>query len=151
VKRVPSTVASHIYTMLALALVGTLLVAAVNSYTASLRNTLEIGQLRNLLNQVAAKGSGLIAVAASSNLFAQASLQLPVSIGVQQYWIRARNDSSDAWIEGALGRVIEEAVVDRVYLPKGTSTSGYYVSGYGSALLEAYVNSSTPQLNLSSS
>lgn len=150
-KRVPSTVASHIYTMLALALVGTLLVAAVNSYTASLKNTSEIGKLRNLLNQVAAKGSALITVAASSNLSVQASLQLPISIGVQQYWIRARNDSSDAWIEGALGRIIEETVADRVYLPKGTSSSGYYVSGYGPALLEAYVNSSTAQLNLSSS
>jgi len=136
--------------MIALAVIGSLLVATVNSYAASLRNASEIEQLHNLLGQVAAKGSELAVLAASANLFARASLQLPASIGTQQYWLRARNDSSDSWIEGALGQITEQAVPNRVYLPTGTSASGYYVSGYGPAILEAYMNGSNPQLKLSS-
>jgi len=146
----PSTIPSHVYTMIALAVVGSLLVATVNSYTTSLRNTSEIEQLKNLLSQVAAKGSELVALAASANLSVSASLYLPSSIGTQQYWIRARNDSSDAWIEGALGRVLKEDKLNTVYLPKGTSASGHYVSGYGPGILEAYMNRSIPQINLSS-
>jgi len=146
----PSTIPSHVYTMVALAVVGSLLVATVNSYTASLRNASEIEQLRKLLSQVAAKGSQLVVLAASADLSASASIHLPASIGAQQYWMRARNDSSNAWIEGALGQILKEDMPNRVYLPKGTSASGYYVSGYGLGVLEAYMNSSIPQLNLSS-
>jgi len=150
VKQMPSTIPGHIYTMIALAVIGSLLIATVNSYTASLRNASEIEQLRNLLSQVAAKGSELIVLVASANLSAHVSLQLPASIGTQQYWLRARNDSSNAWIEGALGQMVDVTVPNRVYLPRGTSVSGYYVSGYGAAILEAYVDGSNPQLNLSS-
>jgi type II secretory pathway pseudopilin PulG len=146
----PSTIPSHIYTMIALAVVGALLVATVNSYTSTLRNTSEIEQLRNLLSQVAAKGSELITLTAATNSSAEASVQLPASIGTKQYWMRARNDSSNVWIEGALGRMIEGEAANRVYLPRIISAAGYFGSGYGSAILEAYINGSTPQLNLSS-
>lgn len=150
VRFVPSTIPSHIYTMFALAIIGSLLVATVNSYTASLRSISEIQQLKNLLNSVAAKGSDLATLAASTQSFAHASIQLPASIGVQQYWLRARNDSSNAWIEGALGRIMAESPADRVYMPKSISASGYFTSGYGAVALEAYMNGSIPQLNLSS-
>ena len=146
----PSTIPSHIYTMIALAVVGALLVATVNSYTSTLRNTSEIEQLRNLLSQVATKGSELITLTAATNSSAETSVQLPASIGTKQYWMRARNDSSNVWIEGALGRIIEGDAANRVYLPKIISAAGHFVSGYGSAILEAYINGSTPQLNLSS-
>ena len=146
----PSTIPSHIYTKLELAVIGSLLVATVNSYAASLRNASEIEQLRNFQEQVAAKASELITVVTSTDASAQASLQLPASIGTNQYWLRARNDSSYAWIEGALGQLTEETVLNRVYLPKATSTSGYYVSGHGTAIVRAYMNGSNPQLVLSS-
>ena len=146
----PSTIPSHIYTMVALAVIGSLLVATVNSYAASLRNASEIEQLRNFQEQVAAKASELITVVASTDGSAQASLQLPGSIGTRQYWLRARNGSSYAWIEGALGPLTEETVLNRVYLPRETSASGYYVSGYGNTILRAYMNGSSPQLVLSS-
>jgi hypothetical protein len=64
--------------------------------------------------------------------------------------MRARNDSSNVWIEGALGRIIEGEAANRVYLPRIISATGYFVSGYGSAILETRMNGSTPQLNLSS-
>jgi type II secretory pathway pseudopilin PulG len=146
----PSSIPSHIYTMFALAIIGSLLVATVNSYTASLRNISEIQQLRNMLGLVAAKGSDLATLAAFTQSTAHASIPLPVSIGIQQYWVRARNDSSSAWIEGALGRISPESPAERVYLPKSISASGNFTSGYGSAALEAYMNGSIPQLNLSS-
>jgi len=136
--------------MIALAVIGALLVATVNSYTITLRSTSEIEQLWNLLGQVAAKGSELLTLAASANISTHASVQLPASIGAQQYWLRARNDSVNAWIEGALGQISQEATPNRVYLPRGTSTSGSYASGYGSAVLEAYLNGSVPQLTISS-
>ncbi len=147
----PSTIPSHIYTMIALAVIGSLLVAAVNSYTTSLRTSSEIEQLRNMLSQIAAEGSELITLAASTNASIEASLQLPASIGTKQYWLRARNDSSNAWIEGALGQIIDETPPSIVYLPNAISASGYYASGYGAVILEAYMNNSTPQLYLSSS
>ena len=104
----PSTIPGHIYTMIALALIGALLVATINSYAGTLRNTSEVEQLRNLLSQVAAKGIELITLTASTNSSSTASVHLPASIGTQQYWMRAFNDSSSVWIEGDLGRMMEE-------------------------------------------
>ena len=149
-KRTPSTIPGHIYTMIALAVVGALLVATVNSYAGTLRSTSEIEQLKNLLSQVAAKGTELITLTASTNSSVTASVQLPASIGTQQYWMRARNDSSNVWIEGALGGIIEGDAPNRVYLPKTVSASGHFISGYGSAILKTHMNDSTPHLNLTS-
>jgi type II secretory pathway pseudopilin PulG len=146
----PSTIPGHIYTMIALAVIGALLVATVNSYAGTLRNTSEVEQLRNLLSQVAAKGIELITLTASTNSSAAASVHLPASIGTQQYWMAARNDSSSVWIEGALGRMIEGETSNRVYLPRTVSAAGHFVSGYGSAILHTHMNGSIPQLDLSS-
>lgn len=145
----PSIIASHIYTMVALAAVGTLLVATVHSYTAALKTTAEIEQLKNILAQVAAKGNELITITSTTNSSARAFLQLPSAIGYQQYWLRARNDSSRTWIEGCLGIVIDIPAPYRVFLPKETSASGYFVGGYGPAKLESYINGSSSQLKLS--
>jgi type II secretory pathway pseudopilin PulG len=146
----PSTIPSHIYTMIALAVVGALLVATVNTYAGTLRNTSEVEQLRNLLSQVAAKGIELITLAASTNSSAEASVQLPASIGTQQYWMRACNDSSNVWIEGALGKMTDGEAPNKVYLPRTVSAAGHFISGYGSAILQTHMNGSTPQLDFSS-
>jgi hypothetical protein len=53
-------------------------------------------------------------------------------------------------VEGALGRLTEEEAPNKVYLPKGITAGGHFVSGYGSAILEAYMNGSILHLNLSS-
>jgi len=137
--------------MVALAAVGSLLVATVNSYTITLRTTSETQQLNNLINQVAAKGNELLTTTAATNYSIRVYLQLPATIGYQQYWIRATNDSSSTWIEASLGQMTVNRAPNQVFLPKGTSASGYFVGGYGSAILESYVNGSTLQLNLASS
>lgn len=149
-KMTPSTIPSHIYTMIALAVVGALLVATVNTYAGTLRSTSEVEQLRNLLSQVAAKGIELITLTASTNSSAAASVHLPASIGTQQYWMRARNDSSNVWIEGALGKMTNGEAPNKVYLPRTVSAAGHFVSGYGSAILQTRMNGSTPQLDLTS-
>jgi type II secretory pathway pseudopilin PulG len=136
--------------MIALAVVGALLVAAINAYTTTLRTTSEIEQLKNLLNVVAAKGTELLTIAASTNSSTQVFLQLPATIGHQQYWMRAGNDSSSTWIEGALGPITHIETQNRVFLPQGASASGSLVGGYGPAVLESYMNGSTPQLNIAS-
>lgn len=146
----PSTLSSHIYTLVALAAVSTILVATLNSYTTSLRATSEIEQLKNLLNHVAAKGNELLTIVAATNSSAQVFIQLPTTIGYKQYWLRARNDSSSAWLEGSLGQMTENGATHRVFLPQTTSASGYFVGGYGPAILGSYMNGSTPQLNLAS-
>ena len=144
----PSIISSYVYTLVALTAVGTLLIATLNSYTTTLKATSETEQLKNLLNHVAAKGNELLTTVAATNSSAQVFLQLPASIGHKQYWLRARNDSSNAWLEGSLGQMTENGATYRVYLPQKTSTSGYFVGGYGPAILESYMNGSTPQLNL---
>jgi Na+-translocating ferredoxin:NAD+ oxidoreductase RnfG subunit len=148
--KLPSTIASHIYTMVALAVICALLVATLNAYTTTLKNTSEIEQLKNLLNQVAAKGSELLTMAAVTKSQTQAFLQLPAAIGYQQYWIRAANDSARAWMEGSLGEVTEQNAPYQVFLLQGISASGHFVGGYGPAVLESHMNGSTPQLKLGS-
>jgi hypothetical protein len=144
----PSIVASHIYTMFAVAVVGAILIAAFNSYTTSIKTTSESEQLKNILSHVAAQGNELLTLTEATNSSTRFSIQLPAAIGQKQYWLRIRNDSSSTWIEGSFGQIAEKTELDRLFLPKGTSASGYFIGGYGPAILESYMNSSTPQLNL---
>jgi hypothetical protein len=146
----PSILSGHIYTLVALAGVCTLLVATLNSYTTSLKAASEIEQLKNLLNHVAAKGNELLTTVVATNSSVRLFIQLPATIGYKQYWLRASNDSSKAWLEGSLGQMTENGATHRVFLPQGTSASGYFVGGYGPAILESYMNGSAPQLNLAS-
>jgi len=134
--------------MIALAVVGTLLIATLNSFTTTLKATSEIEQLRNILNHVVAEASELIAIAATTNSSTKVFVQLPILIGYKQYWLRARNDSSNSWIEGSFGNRTAETSLYRLYLPSGTSTSGHFIAGYGPAVLESYMNGSSVQINL---
>lgn len=144
----PSIVASYVYTMVALAVVSALLVATFNSYTTTLKVTSESQQLNNIMCLVAAKGNELITISVNTNSSAQIFIQLPAAIGYQQYWLRLRNDSLNTWLEGSLGQIVEETPPNRIFLPKGVSVSGFYVGGYGPAILESRMNGSTPQLDL---
>jgi hypothetical protein len=146
----PSLLSSQIYTLVGLAAVGTLLIATINSYTTTLKVTSENEQLKNLINRIAAKAEELLATVAAINSSAQVFLQMPASIGYKQYWMQARNDSANAWLEGALGQKADNGATYRVYLPQGTSASGYFVGGYGSAILKSYRNGTALQLKLSS-
>jgi hypothetical protein len=140
---------SYVYTFAALTAVSTIILYSFTTYTTNLRILPEIKQLRNLLNYVVAKGNELITLAITNNSTTQVYLRMPTSIGDRKYWVRFRNDSSNAWIEGGLGEIPDETKANlSVYLPQKTSVSGSYVGGYGPAVLECYLNGVVPQLNL---
>ncbi len=144
----PSIASNYLYSFIALLAVSTLLVGAFSYYTSTLRAIPEIEQLKNILDYVVAKGNELLTLAITTNATVSIVVQLPSSIGHQQYWIQVRNDTSNAWLEGALGLIEEDRTTYKVYFPGKASTSGHYISGYGPALLECYMNGSVPQLNL---
>ena len=144
----PSIASNYLYSFVALLAVSTLLVGAFSYYTSTLRAIPEIEQLKNILDHVVAKGNELLTLVITTNATVGIVVQLPSNIGQRQYWIQVRNDTSNTWLEGALGRIGESGTTYKVFFPGKASTSGHYISGYGPALLECYMNGSIPQLNL---
>ncbi len=144
----PAIAQSYIYSFFALIIVSTLLISSFATYTTTLRTIPEKEQLENLLNHVASEGYKLITLTTATNSTAEALLQLPATLGTKHYWIKLRNESSKAWVEGALGSIHEGIGTNRVYLPKTVSASGNYSSDYGPAVLECHNNSSTISLCL---
>lgn len=145
----PTIAPSYIYAFFALIAVSSILISSFSAYASTLRTIPEMEQLENLLNHVASRGYELITLTTATNSSSEAALQLPAAIGNKQYWLRLRSESSKAWVEGALGSMHAGSVTNRVYLPKTVSASGNYSSGYGSAVLECYVNGSAISLHLS--
>ncbi len=144
----PAIASSYIYAFFALIAVSSILISSFAAYATTLRTIPEMEQLENLLHHVASKGLELVSLTAATNSTSEAILRLPSSIGNRQYWVRLRGDSSKAWAEGALGTIHEGSVANRVYLLKAVSVQGSYSSGYGSAVLECYVNGSVINLHL---
>jgi hypothetical protein len=145
----PAIAPSYIYAFFALITVSSILISSFAAYATTLRNIPEREQLENLLSYVASKGYELVALTTATNSSSEIALQLPASIGNKEYWVRLSNDSSKAWVEGALGKIHEGNVFNRVYLPKTVAVLGNYSSGYGPAVLECSVNGSTINLHLS--
>jgi len=145
----PSIALNHLYTFIALTIVSILLISSYSSYANTLQTIPEIEQLKNILDHVAAKGNELLTLVTTTNSTAHTIMQLSPTIGNREYWIRIRNDTSNVWVDGALGQIDESGRTYRVFLPGKASTSGYYIGGYGPAMLECYMNGSIPQLNLS--
>ncbi|UCG45669.1 MAG: hypothetical protein JSV58_02515 [Candidatus Bathyarchaeota archaeon] len=146
----PSISISNFLATIALIASSALLVTSYSFYTMTIRTIPEIQELQNILNQVAAKGGELLTFVSVTNSTIRLLHQLPSGIGNQQYWIQLRNDSSSTWIEGALGLPEAQETTYRIFLPKETAASGQYIGGYGLAILECRMNSSTPHLTLSS-
>jgi hypothetical protein len=118
--------------------VGSLLVLSFMSYTNALRGSSEVNELKNLTDHVAAKATELLALNLPQNSTVEDVIQTPTSIGNRQYWIRLRNDSVKAWVEGGFGDTPTEESDLRVFIPAGASASGHYAGGYGSAVLRCY-------------
>jgi hypothetical protein len=144
----PSVVSSYVYTFAALVAVSALLIFSVNSYAYSLRVASEQDQLQNILTGVAAKANEILTLVTTTNSSVTVSLNMPTAIGDQYYWLRIRNDSSQVWVEGALGEFHEDATGLQVLIPGYAVMSGYFVSARGIAILRGYMVASIPQLNL---
>jgi hypothetical protein len=144
----PSVVSSYVYTFAALVAVSALLIFSVNSYAYSLRAASEQDQLQSILTGVAAKANEILTLVTTNNASLTVSLSMPTTIGNQYYWLRIRNDSSRAWVEGALGEFHEGLVGLQVFMPGYAVMSGYFISVKGIATLHGYMDALTPQLSL---
>jgi len=136
------------YAFFALISVSSILISSYVAYATTLRTIPEIKQMRNLLEFVAAKGCELVALTSTTNATSKATLQLPSSIGSKQYWIRLESESTNSWVEGALGEIHASRVADHIFLPKAISASGNYSSNYGPGILECYIDASGINLRL---
>lgn len=148
----PSIVSSHLYTFMAAALVGMLLVSAFSSYVLAIRRVSEKEWLKNLLDRVAARSLELVSLTKTSQnpCTARVVVTMPSSLGNQEYWMRLGNDVSKSWVEGGLGKAHSFAGESRVFLPAKLSASGYYAGGEGMAVLQCRLNGSLIQLSLDS-
>jgi hypothetical protein len=130
--------------------VSSLLVFSFIAYADVLRFASEIKQLENLMGGVAAKGTELLTLTLTTNASTEAYLQMPTVIGNKQYWLRIRNNSARAWLEGGFGATLIDGTDLRVYLPEEASASGHYVGGYGAAHLKCYFDVGVPRILLES-
>jgi hypothetical protein len=132
-------------------IVSSLLVLSFMVYANTMRFSSEVRQMKNLLDYVSAKGAELVTLAIVANATTENFVQMPATIGNKQYWLRLRNDSESAWIEGGFGDIATEPTDIRVHLPSETIAMGYYVGGGGTALLNCSLTSELPQLLLTNS
>lgn len=147
----PSITPSYLYTFIALMAVSTLLILSFKAYSDTLRSSLEMKQLKSMIDCSAAKSIELLTLTLTTNATSETSFSMPASIGHKQYWLRLGNDSSKAWIEGGLGDTPIEETGLRIYLLQEVSARGYYIGGYGAVLLKCCINSSTPHILLTHS
>jgi len=144
----PSIIPSYVYTFVALSIVGTLLICAFTSFSVSIKQDVEVEQLKNLLEHVAAESCELISTTTTNNSTATLRLSMPSNLCEKSYWIQFRNDSSNAWVEGGLASTPVETSL-KIYVPGTVNASGLYKSGYGFAELECNLQEGTVCLNLS--
>ena len=144
----PAIIPSYVYTMIAFAIIGALLISSVISYTNTLKITSEKKQLYNVMSQLSTSAITMANLLSKENSSAQAFVDLPSSIGNQQYWLSFQNDSFYAWIYGGFGTDVQKTGSDQMFLLKGLDINGNFVSGYGSAIIEGSRNGSTITLNL---
>jgi len=145
---VPSIIPGYVYTFFALTIIGTLLICTFSAFAVSVKQEVEIEQLKNLLEYVAAESCELISTTTTNNSTASVTVPLPSRVGEKRYWIQLRNDSSSAWIEGGFGiSPIQTSLT--IFVPGQVTASGLYISGYGFAELECQVQGTLTFLNLS--
>ena len=147
----PTITPGYVYTFIALVAVCSLLLLSFIAYADALRVSSEAKQLKNLMSYVAAKSTELLTLTLTTNATSQIFLQMPTSIGSKEYWLQMHNGSVGAWVEGGLGNTPVNGTDMRVYLPEVASATGYYVGGYGAALLQCHLNAGTPTIELESS
>jgi len=144
----PTITPSYIYTFFAMLIVSSILISSFSAYVVALKTIPEIQQLENLLKHVASQGYRLITLTNVANSTSRVVLELPSAIGSKQYWFRLCNDSSRAWVEGALGPITKVNVGNQVPLPNMIVAIGNYSSVNGPAVLESYWDQTIPVLHL---
>lgn len=143
----PSIIPSYVYTFFALTIISALLICTFSAFAVSVKQDVELEQLQNLLEYMAAESCELISATTTNNSTVTVRVPLPSRVGEKRYWIQLRNDSSSAWIEGGFGdRPVQTYLT--VFVPGPVAASGLYISGYGFAELECQVQGTWTFLNL---
>jgi len=144
----PSIIPSYIYSFFALSIVGTLLICTFSAFSVSMKQDVEIEQLKNLLEHMAAQSCEIISTTQINNSTINVRMPVPSSISEKQYWIRLKSDALRAWIEGGIGDIPVQTSY-KIFIPGMVVAAGLYVSGYGLAELECHLQGTTVYLNLS--
>jgi hypothetical protein len=144
----PAISPSYLYTFIALLAVSSLLVFSFTAYANTMRSSSELGQLKNLVGYIAARGTELLTLAMAANATTESFVQMPSSVGDELYWLQLHNDSENAWVEGGFGSVPLGGSILRVYLPGEVAAIGYFIGGRGAARLNCESGVGIMQLRL---
>ena len=144
----PSIIPGYIYSFFALSIVGALLICTFSAFSVSMKHDVEIEQLKNLLQNIAAQSCEIISTTQVNNSTIDVRIPMPSSISEKQYWIQLRSDASRAWVEGGIGQNPIQTS-NKIFIPGLVAASGLYFSGYGLAELECHLQGTTVYLSLS--
>jgi len=145
----PSTSSNFLYSLITMALVGSILTLSLASYINPLKERAEVNRLRDVLNQVANEAEEALGIISEHNATSHIFIQLPSMIGDRDYWIGFANDSSRVWVEGAFGRIGGSGGQKYcVYLAREAFASGVFEGRYVLALLNCSLSGTVPQLVL---
>ena len=143
----PSIIPSYVYTLFACMVVGALLIMASSMSIANVKNQADLQRLRNIADSVATDALQIVSQVKTNNLTANLSLNIPISVGNQRYWLRLDNDTFRAWIDIGFG-TNPTSSQQRTYIPSIVSAFGAFVSGAGFPGLRCYLNNSVVCLEL---
>ena len=146
-----SIAANYVYTFTAITAVSTLLIFSFIAYASTLQTIPETYNIKNLAEHVASKIIDALTLVDSTNSAMEMRLEMPSAINNREYWLRLRNDSRSSWVEAGFGTLHNSSSDLRVYLPHEACYSGYYVSGYGVAIIKCWKDGVAPHLMLSCS
>jgi hypothetical protein len=147
----PSIPPAYLYTFIALLAISSLLVLSFIAYTNAARFSSELRELKELTNRIAAKSTEMMNLCQAGNTTVQFLLEVPTTIGHEQFWFQLQNDSQTTWIDSGFGAELTTSSILRQYIPGHAISTGYYLAGNGMALLICDSISEVVQLHLSSS
>jgi len=144
----PSIIPSYIYSFLALSIVGTLLICTFSLFSVSLKQDVEIEQLKNVLEHLAAESCEIISTTQTNNSTVTVRIPMPSCLSEKQYWIQLKSDALKTWLEGGIGNTPTQTNY-KIFIPGMANASGLYFSSYGLAELECQLQGNIVYLNLS--
>jgi hypothetical protein len=143
----PSIVPSYIYVLFASVIVGTIIIAVCGVATLDIKTDADKQQLNNIAQYVAAQGNMIILQANRDAANSTIYLNLPSTVGNQNYWIQIENDTAKAWVTAGFGD-IQTSSNQRTYLPVDVTASGVYTSYSGLAVLKCETDGSNVKLTI---
>lgn len=144
----PSIIPSYVYSIFAALIVGTIIVSTVSLSMSNIKIEAENQQLTNIDQYITAQILNIVSQM-KNNQVSTEQLSLPPQIGDQIYWVNIANNSAGAWVQAGYGITVNPNQ-PKAYIPAHIAASGYFVSSYGRAVLECYIENQTVILTLTS-